>query len=286
MSARFCLGVAGLVWLGGQLEAAPLELPLAEIQANVEQQVVNLEGHLESFEQVVLPARVNGYLQAIHVDLGDRVEKGDVIAELSVPELEAQARMAQAKLAKARAELARQEQILRFKARIAERLHRLASQRQGTVTAEEIDRADNERVAAEAEMRVLEAKVTVAEAEVENHKTLLSFAKVRAPFAGIVTRRLVHTGTLISAATPIVELISTDKLRLVVEVPQRIAPYLRIGNLVRVRFHALPGEVFQAKLVRVAAALDASSKLRAEADLPFVPGLLPGLKAQVAIFMW
>ncbi len=278
--------VASLVWLAQPLWAAPLELPLEKIQDNVEQQVVNLKGHLEPFELVALPARVNGYLKAIHVDLGDRIRQGEVIAELSVPELEAQTRMASAKLAKARAELARAERILQFKTRIAKRLHRLVQQRQGTVTAEEIDRADNEQAAAEAEAQVLKAQVSVAEAEVENLKATLAFAQIRAPFDGIVTRRLVHTGALVSAVTPIVELVSTAKLRLVMEVPERIAPYLRVGDSVRARFHALPGEVFKAKVVRIAAALDPGGKLRAEAELPFAAGLVPGSQAQVAIFMW
>lgn len=286
MSTSCRLLPAGLVWLAQQLWAAPLGLPLEKIQDNVEQQVVNLNGHLEPFELVALPARVNGYLKAIYVDLGDRIRQGEVIAELSVPELDAQARMASARLTKARAELARAERILQFKTRIARRLHRLVQQRPGTVTAEEIDRADSEQAAAEAETQVLEAQLAVAEAEVENLKATLAFARVSAPFDGIVTRRLVHTGALISAVTPIVELVSTDKLRLVIEVPERIAPYLRVGDLARVRFHALPGEVFETKIVRIAAALETGGKLRAEADLPFAPGLVPGIKAQVAIFMW
>lgn len=286
MSRPAYLLASGLVCWVQPLWAAPLELPLEKIRANVEQQVVNLKGHLEPFELVVLPARVDGYLEEIYVDLGDRVKKGQVIAKLSVPELEAQARMASAKLAKARAELARRARILQFKTRIARRLHRLAEQRQGTVTAEEIDRADNEQVAAEAEIQVLKAQVAVAEAELENLKATLAFARVSAPFDGIVTRRLVHPGALISSVTPIVELISTDRLRLVIEVPERIAPYLRVGDLVRIRFHALPGEVFSAKIVRIAAVLDTGGKLRAEADLAFAPGLMPGIEAQVAIFMW
>ncbi|GAB6067626.1 hypothetical protein JCM13664_09440 [Methylothermus subterraneus] len=282
---RAWVKLAALVWLG-TLHAAPWELPVAKIRENVEQQVVNLEGYLEAFEHVALPARVSGYLQAIYVDLGDRVQAGEVIAELSVPELEAKLRRAKARLAEVRAERVRQEHILPFKRRIASRLRRLADQRQGTVTAEEVDRAEEALAAAEAKARVLEAKVRAIEAEVESLQAQRAFAKIRAPFAGIVTRRWVHTGALISQATPVVELVSLDKLRLVVKVPPRLAPYLRLGDPLRIRFHALPGEVYQAKLARVAAALGADGNLRAEADLPFAPGLLPGLRAQVAIFMW
>ncbi len=286
MSARACLWLAGWVGIALPLWAAPFKLPLAKIQANVEQQVVNLQGHLEPFRQVALPARVNGYLKAIYVDLGDQLRRGEVIAELSVPKLEAKMHLAQAQLAKARAELARQEQIVQFKTRLAARLHHLAQQRQRTVPAEEIDRADDERLAAEAKREVLKAQIALAEAEVRNLEARFAFARVSAPFDGVVTRRLAHSGALVYAATPIVELISTDKLRLVIEVPERIAPYLRLGDRVRVRFHALPGEVFETKLARIAAVLDSDGKLRAEADLPFAPGLVPGLRAQVAIFLW
>ncbi len=280
------LALAPILFMWGKLMAAPPELSVEVIQDNVEQRVVNLQGHLEAFERVEQPARVSGYLETIRVDLGDQVHKGEVIAELNVPELQAQTRQAEARLAEAEAKREQAKRAVRFKTRLASRLHRLARQHQGTVTAEEIDRADGKRAAAEAELQVRKAAVRVAEAELENLRARLSFSRVKAPFDGIIVQRLAHTGALISGNTPIVELIRSDKLRLVIETPQRIAPYLRVGNPVRVRFNALPGKVFSTSVSRIASALSSDGSMRAEADLPLAPGLLPGMRATVAIRMW
>ncbi len=273
------------VLAGGLPCAGTVELPTDYLRANVERQVVNLSGHLEPFERVVLPARVEGYLKTIRVDLGDSVRKGEVLAEVDVPELIAQVRMAEAGLAQARARLAQAEAVRGFKARIASRLPRLARERRGTVTAEEMDRADDQLAAATAEVKVRQAAVKVALARLENSQARLAFSRIRAPFDGVVTRRLVHTGALLAPSTGIVELVRVDRLRLVVEVPQRIAPYLRLDDPLRVRFKALPGKVFSARLSRLGALLS-EGKMRAEADLSQAPGLIPGMAATVAVRLW
>ncbi len=283
MRAVFLVSIL-LIW--GEPMAAPSALPIGVIQDNVEQRVVNLQGHLEAFERVEQSARVSGYLETIRVDLGDQVQKGEVIAELSVPELQAQTNKAQARFAEAKAKLEQAERAVHFKTRLANRLDRLARQHRGTVTAEEVDQADSKQAAAEAKLQVRKAAVRVAKAELENLRARLSFSRVRAPFDGIVVQRLVHTGALLSNKTPIVELIRSDKLRLVIDAPQRIAPYLRIGDPVRVRFNALPGKVFRTSVSRIASVLSADGSLRAEADLALAPGLLPGMQATVAIQMW
>jgi len=247
----------------------------------VERQVVNLTGYLEPFERVVLPARVEGYLKRIRVDLGDRVRSGAVIAEVDAPELAARLRAAQADLALARARLAQAESVRRARARIAARLR----EKRGTVAAEEVTRADDRLAAATAEVAVRQAEVEVAQARLENARARLAFSRVRAPFDGIVSRRLLHTGALVTSATGIVELVRVDRLRLVVEVPQRIAPYLRPGNPVIVRFQALPGQVFSARLSRLSAVIS-EGKRRAEAELARAPGLVPGMAATVAVRLW
>jgi len=71
----------------------------------------------------------------------------------------------------------------------------------------------------------------------------------------------------------------------VIEVPQRIAPYLRRGDPLQVRFRALPGKVFSTRLRRLSAVLN-DGGLRAEADLAEAPGLLAGMTATVAVRLW
>ncbi len=269
----------------GSSRADTVVLPPDYLRANVERQVVNLAGRLEPFERVVLPARVEGYLKHIRVDLGDRVRAGAVIAEVDVPELDTEVRMARAGLSRAKARLEQAEVVRSYKARIAARLHRLAREHRGTVTAEEVDQADDQLAAAIAEVAVRQAEVEVAQARLENSQTRLAFSRIRAPFDGIVSRRLVHTGALLTPADGIVELVRVDRLRLVVEVPQRIAPYLRLGDPLSVRFQALPGKVFSARLSRLSAVIS-EGKRRAEADLTQAPGLVPGMAATVAVRLW
>ncbi len=265
----------------GASRADTVPLPPDYLRANVERQVVNLTGYLQPFERVVLRARVEGYLKRLPVDLGDRVRAGAVVAEVDAPELETRLQAAQAGLALARARLAQAESLQRARRRIVSGLR----QRRGTVTAEEMARADDRLAAAMAEVAVRRAAVEVARVQLEDARLRLAFSRVRAPFDGIVSRRLVHTGALLTPATGIVELVRIDRLRLVVEVPQRIAPYLRPGNPVTVRFQALPGKVFSARLSRLSALISEGVRY-AEAEFTRAPGLVPGMAATVAVRLW
>ncbi len=253
--------------------------PLDYRRANVERRVVNLTGRLEPFERVVLAARVAGYLKRIRVDLGDRVRAGAIVAEVDVPELEAEARMARAALSRAEARQKQAEVVRDRQGWIAARLHR------GNVTAEEVAQADERLAAAAAEVAVRRAEVEAARARLESIQARLGFSHLRAPFDGIVSRRLLHTGALVTPAAGIVELVRVDRLRLVIEAPQRVAPYLRIGDPLKVRFQALPGKVFSTRLSRLSAVIS-EGKRRAEADLTQAPGLVPGMAATVAVRLW
>ncbi len=261
------------------------------IRRNVEKKVVSLSGQLEPYEKIALHARITGYLKSIPVDLGDRVKKGEVVAEPAVPETEAEAAMAKARLAEMQAQSRQAEMVYRFKARISDRLHALHKRLTGAVTEDELDVADGERVAAGAERAIRKAAVDVARAKLENINALLSFAHITAPFDGIVTRRVLHTGALVAAGKsggkPVVNLARIDRLRLVIDIPERIAPYLRLGDKLRVRFPALPGETFDATISRMGGVLAADNGLmRAEADVEPRAGLHPGMRAIVAIHLW
>jgi len=262
-----------------------------QIRRNVEKKVVSLSGQLEPYEKIALYARISGYLKSISVDLGDRVKKGDVLAVLSVPEAKAKAAMAKAHLLEMQAQSRQAEMVFRFKARISNRQHALHKRLQGAVTKDELDVADGQRVAAEAERAVRKAAVGVAQAKLQNINALLAFAQITAPFEGIVTQRLLHTGALVAAGKSggkaIVNLARVDRLRLVIGIPERIAPYLRLGDKLRVRFPALPGETFDATISRMSGVLAVDTGLmRAEADMKPLAGFHPGMRATVAIRLW
>ncbi|CAB1274182.1 efflux RND transporter periplasmic adaptor subunit [Candidatus Nitrosacidococcus tergens] len=266
------------------------KIPQAWIDRNIEQKIVSLEGWLEPYKKVALYARTTGYLDILYVDVGSSVKKGEVLAQLSVPDLEADYRMARAYLYEAKAKLSQAEAVYKFKARIAERLHGLYKSMQMAVTADEIDIADAEKVTAEGEVAVSKAAIKVAQAKFENLKVNLSFKEVIAPFTGVVTQRFIHTGSLIVAGNsnsqPLIELIQVEKLRLVVNIPERVAPYIQIGDTLQARFNSLPGLVFESKVSRIAGLISSSNhEMHIEADLKLQEGLHPGLRGVIAIFL-
>lgn len=266
------------------------KVPKAWIYRNIEQQVVNLAGRLEPYKKIALYARVTGYLDVLYVDVGSGVKKGDVLAELSVPELEASYKMAEARLHEAKAKLRQAKAVYKFKARIAKRLHALHEKVRKAVTADEIDVADAEKVAAEGKVAIGKAAVKVAQAKFENLRAQLSFKEVIAPFDGVVTQRFVNTGSLVvagSSGKPLVELVQVDRLRLVVNVPERVAPYVQIGDALQARFNALPGQVFESKVSRIAGLISSNNhEMRIEGDIGLQAGLHPGLRGIVSIRLW
>ncbi len=283
-----------LVWFGLWCHTALSQPPLSEVpedwvKRNIEQRVVNLKGWLEPYERMSLYARVDGYLRKIPVDIGSQVEKGDILAILDVPDLEIEKRSAEARIQQAQAALRRAQALLTMKTAIAKRLTRLHHQSQGAVTQEEVDDVVGEWHIAEAGVQVKQAAIASAKSHLADIETLLDFAILRSPFAGIVTERLLHTGALVVAGRkggrPILKLARVDLLRLVIRIPERTAPFLRQGVQAIVRFPALPGKTYSTTVTRMGGVLD-KTYMRAEADLKAQPGLHPGMKGIVTLFMW
>jgi RND family efflux transporter MFP subunit len=131
---------------------------------------------------------------------------------------------------------------------------------------------------AAAKEQIEAAQVGVAQAEQERLRTLNAFGRLRAPFAGRITKRVLHPGALAregttSDALPIVEIARTDKLRIAFEVPEPMAPHVSVGSAAKVRFDAFPGKAIEAKVARLAGALSPGTRsMRAEIDLDNTDG--------------
>ncbi|MDG2304195.1 MAG: efflux RND transporter periplasmic adaptor subunit [Candidatus Binatia bacterium] len=233
-----------------------------------------LPGSLEPQEMAALYARVTGYLESVDVDIGDEVKAGDPLARILVPEMDADVQRAHAEVKSRAAEV----EIAGITRR---RLESLRRREKDAVASQDVDTA-----AAQEQMAI--AGLARAEASAARLNRLAEFSVVRAPFDGRISRRILHTGALIRegstpGAEPVVEIVRTDSLRLVFDVPEKIVPSLKVGQPVRITLDAFPGEELEDTVTRTAGALDPRTRsMRAEVDITDATlGLEPGMFAQV-----
>ncbi|MFO1326279.1 MAG: efflux RND transporter periplasmic adaptor subunit [Rubrivivax sp.] len=235
---------------------APLELP----------------GRLEAWSRAPIYARVSGYLKRWTADIGTRVRAGQVLAEIETPELDQQLQQAQAELANARANAALSEATARRWQEL------LAS---GMVARQVVDEKTGDLAAKQAAVRAMQANV-------ERIQALKGFARVLAPFDGVVTARNTDVGALINAGgTPGSELFvvsDVSKLRVYVTVPQTLVALAKAGTEARVAVPERPGARHAATVQSAAQAINsASGGMLVQLAVDNRAGeLLPGGFAQVA----
>ncbi len=227
--------------------------------------LVTLPGNVMADQEALLYAKVAGYLKTIKVDKGDTVKEGDLLAEIEAPEMLAD-------LVKEKAE--EQAAGVDYK-RVSE------AQKKATdlVTPQTVDAA--------------KAKYDVAAAGVQRIETLLSYAKITAPFSGVITKRWVDPGALIPSATSsssaksaaVVTLMDFSKVRIDVAVPDTDAPHVKKDLPVKVTVSELPGRTFDGTITRFSYALDESTKtMTTEIDIANPDlALRPGMWANVQI---
>ncbi|MEW6302470.1 MAG: efflux RND transporter periplasmic adaptor subunit [Verrucomicrobiota bacterium] len=268
---------------------------------------VALPGGIKADQQATLYAKVAGYLKSISVDIGDKVKAGQVLAEIEVPELEADLARYRASIARAEAEQARAKAAqARAKAEAdiaaleSQRLTKAQAKSPDLVVAQQVDEAKARNNAAKAAFneaqaaeRVATANVAEAKANMERVEALLGFAKVTAPFAGVITARFVDVGAFIPAATSgstaqsaaLVTIADFNKVRAHVAVPEVEASRVAVGQPVKVTVEGLAGKSFTGKVSRFAYSLhDASKSMLVEADLPNASAeLRPGMYATIRV---
>jgi membrane fusion protein (multidrug efflux system) len=210
-------------------------------------------------QQATLYAKVSGYLKTINVDKGDKVAAGAVLARIEIPELAA-----------ARA---RQEAELRAASSDYERLQKALAQTPDLVVPDTVDQA--------------RGRFEVARASLVESETLLGYATIAAPFAGVITQRYVDPGALIQAGntnSAIVSLMDFSTVRLQVAVPEIEAARVTVGQPVRVTTDNLPGKQFDGQVTRFTYALDPANRtMLVEAilknpDLSLRPSMLVTVK--------
>ncbi|MFI5179966.1 MAG: efflux RND transporter periplasmic adaptor subunit [Thermoanaerobaculia bacterium] len=266
---------------------------------------VVLTAEFRPFQQIDVLAKVSGYVKTMNVDVGDRVREGQLLATLEVPELGDELAMAAAAVKRSEAEIERARQDLIRSQSAHEvahlgytRLDDVMRSRPGLVAQQELDDARGRDETSEAQESAARAAVTafeearhVAEADRARKQTLLDYARVTAPFAGVITERLADPGAMIQAGTasqtqarPLVRLSQIDRLRLSLPVPESAVPNLRLGDGVDVRVPSL-GRVFPGKVARFAGQVRTATRtMETEVDVQnpdFV--LVPGMYAEATL---
>ncbi len=294
--------LAGLsVWLGlrahnhsgeansapGVVAAAVQQLPVVTVVQPVEKPAVlltTLPASVEALDQATLYAKVSGYLKWIKVDKGDGAQKGDVLALLEVPEMDKQHQSALAAVQQAQAEEERAQADATLKQVTYKRLAGVRQSKPDVLPQQDVDAARAAYEVAQGDTNLARAKIELARAEVGRIEALQEFAKITAPFDGVVTARFVDPGALIQQGTnstgnPVLTIASIDTVRVYVYVPETNVSYVDRGKPVIVLLNALPGKGFPGKITRFANALDPQTRtMKTEIDLPN-PGhrILPGM---------
>jgi len=289
------------------VEKEPPAVRVARAELRKAPKVLSATGSLEADETATVSNEVAGKLAVIHVDFGDPVRKGQVLAELDKRELELQLERARSALAQALARLGltpdqvdvvpettpairqaeAQLETARTKYESAAKLVKTGDIAHDRYV--EIEKAYHSAQAAvdaaRREMQAVLAQVRSLRAEVALAEKRLADAAIRAPFDGFVAERLASPGEYLRPNTPVLRLVKPYPLRLRFDVPESAAAGVRPGRPLRFRTDALPGEEFIAKVTEVAAALNPRSRtLRAEARVGRRdPRLKPGMFVQVQL---
>jgi RND family efflux transporter MFP subunit len=237
------------------------------IQGASAQEIV-LPANTQAFIDTPIYARTNGYLRKWYADIGARVHRGELLAEIETPELDQQVKQGQSELSTAEAN----EQIAQI---TAERWVKLLAK--NAVSKQETDQARSD-------LNARQAALSAAQANVARLQQLQGFEKIYAPFDGVITARNIDIGSLIQAGdsdSPRAELFhmaNNDKLRLFVPVPEVYTSEVHAGGHVVVTSDAIPNAKFTGTIVRDSDAIDLSSRtLNVEVDvLNSDHKLLPG----------
>ena len=281
--------------------------PVVLVARSPLENTITLTGEFRPFQQVDVHAKVAGYIQQIFVDVGDKVRVGQVLAILEVPELNAQVMGAKADIRRsedairrAQSEIERAESTHQAYHAAYTRLRQASEERPGLIAEQELDDSLAKDQETDAQIRSARAALSesqnqlgMARATLDRLSALEAYSHITAPFAGVITKRYVDTGALISAGTsseiqsqPVVQLAEWSLLRLVIPVPASAVPLLHLGSVVQVHVLDLNRD-FRGRVARFADALnDETRTMHTEIDVENPQNTLTeGMYAEVKLVL-
>jgi len=296
---------------GGSTRAKADEIPSAKVataQRGNLAHTLSLAGQFQPYQVVDVHPKVTGFMAKISVDIGDRVHKGQTLAVLEVPELNAQLRGTGFEMQQAKDELLRtQHEIKRAEATHSalhadyQRLLEASKAQPGLVAQQELDDAQSKDLSSESQVDAAKAAaagaqehIQVAGADNERVQALKNYTSVTAPLDGVVVWRYADTGALIQSGTnsneqdiPIVRLSQSGLLRLRMPIPENDVQFVHVGDQMQVRVDAI-GRSFTGKIVRFTRDVNFETRTMEteidveNRDLSISPGMYANTEMQLA----
>src|ERR1700734_2995763 len=282
--------------------------PIAPVVKVVRRDLNNeleIASEFQPLQEIEVYAKVSGYIKKLYVDWGTHVRQGQVLAELEIPELqqqlqqdEAGVRRSEQDLARSREELNRAESAYTVAHLTYARLAEVQKSRPELMAQEEIDAAQGKNLEASAGVSSAKAQVSAAEqgllatkAALGKDQAMFGYARITAPFDGVITQIYAYTGALLPAGTSsnkgdlaLCQLSQNDILRLVIPVPERAVADVHVGDTVNIEVSQAKNS-FTGKIIRFSDQIETQTRtMHTEVQVPNPKYLLvPGMYASVKI---
>ena len=250
------------------MEQQAVSVGVTKVERRPLERQLTVSSELVPFQEIDVYAKESGFIDQLLVDYGTHVKRGQLMAVLEIPELQALLQQDRAavksmedQVTNAGNQLSRveaQHKVLHLE---YQRLNGVAQSRPGLVAQQEVDDVEGRDLASEAQVEAAKSNLEAArsnlaasEAKLTHDQAIYSYTRITAPFNGVVTQRYANYGTLVQAGTnsstnvlPLVRLSEEDLYRLVIPIPESYVAYIRVGDRVNVRVPALnkdfPGKV-------------------------------------------
>lgn len=297
-------GTTGVAQAENKSQAAVPRVAVTKVTRRPMARHLTISSELVPFQEIDVYAKESGFVSKLYVDYGTHVKKGQLMAVLEIPELQALLQEDQASIKSVADQVTNAENELhRIEAQHNvvhleyQRLNNVAKTKPGLVAQQEVDDAQGRDLAAESQVEAaksrlqsMQSQMAVAQSKLVHDQALYDYSKITAPFTGVVTQRYANFGTLMQGGTnspqalPLVKLSEEDLFRLVIPVPESYVRYIKIGDPVNVRVPSLD-RVFPGKVTRFSVDVtDATRTMHTEVDVPNPQGILiPGVYAEATL---
>jgi RND family efflux transporter MFP subunit len=272
----------------------PADIPNAAVVKVTRRSIANtleIASEFQPFQEIDVYAKVSGYIQKLYVDWGTHVRKGQLLAVLEIPELEQEIQHDEATVEHAREDLNRAQSAYAVAHITYQRLAQVQKTQPELVAQQDIDVAQGKDLESSAAVSAAKEALLSAQATLDKDKTLYAYARMTAPFDGVVTHIYAYTGALLPAGTSsnignsaLCHLAQNDLLRLVIPVPERAVPDVHIGQAVAVNVSGLQ-RMFSGKVVRISDQIDLATRtMHTEVQVPNPTyEIVPGMYASVEL---